>query len=70
MRAIEFTAELSSARTLSIPEELAAQLPKSGTARVIVLTEEVSEEAEWQSAAYQQFLRDDAPEDAIYDTLR
>jgi len=27
------------------------------------------EDSEWQSAAYQQFLRDDSPEDAIYNDL-
>ena len=38
MHAIEFTTELSSSPVLSVPREAAAQLPKSGKARVIVLT--------------------------------
>jgi hypothetical protein len=45
-------------------------LPKAGKARVIVLTDEGTDEAEWQAAAYEQFLRDDSVEDAIYDSLR
>ena len=50
---------------------MAGQLPDKGTARVIVLTEEVgSAESEWRAASYEQFLADDAPEDAIYDDLR
>ena len=70
MNAVEFTAELSGSGVLSIPQEVAAQLPKSGKARVILLTDVLTGDAEWQSAAYQQFLRDDAPEDAIYDACR
>lgn len=70
MHAIEFTTELSDSGSLSIPQELAVQLPKTGTARVIVLTEETSGDAEWRLGAYEQFLRDDSPEDAIYDTCR
>ena len=69
-RAIEFTTELNDSRTLPIPQEVAAQLPKSGRARIIVLTDELTGDAEWRLGAYQQFLRDDAPEDAIYDSCR
>ena len=70
MHAIEFTTELSESRTLSIPQEVAEQLPKTGRARVIVLTDELSGDAEWRLGAYQQFLRDDSPEDDIYDSCR
>jgi len=69
MNAVEFTTDLSDTPILQIPSEAAAQLPKAGKARVIVLTEE-GDDAEWRSAAYEQFLRDDPPEDAIYDSLR
>jgi hypothetical protein len=70
MKAVEFTTELSGSETLQIPSEAAAQLPKSGKARVIVLTAEEDDEAEWRLGAYEQFLREDPPEDAIYDSLR
>lgn len=70
MNAIEFTTELSGAAILQIPPHIVAQLPKAGKARVIVLTEERTEKAEWRAAAYEQFLRDDSAEDAIYDSLR
>ena len=70
MNAVEFTTELSGAPVLQIPSDAAAQLPKAGQARVIVLTEGDTDEAEWRSAAYEQFLRGDSPEDAIYDSLR
>jgi hypothetical protein len=52
---------------LSLPRKIAAQLPKSGKARVIVLTDEDSDEAEWRAGAYEQFLRDDSAEDAVYE---
>ena len=70
MNAIEFTIELSASATLEIPPHLAAQLPKTGKARVILLTDELANESEWRAATYEQFLRDDAAEDAIYDSLR
>ena len=38
MKAVEFIAELSGSGTLTIPPEIAAQLPNAGMARVIVLT--------------------------------
>ncbi len=70
MHAIEFTTELSDSRMLPIPQEIADQLPKRGRVRILVLTDEMTGDAEWQLGAYQQFLRDDSPEDAIYDICR
>lgn len=55
---------------LPIPQEIAEQLPKTGRARIIVLTDEESGGDEWHLAAYEHFLSDDAPEDAIYDSRR
>lgn len=69
MKAVEFTTELSGSALLAIPADAAAQLPKSGKARVIVLTNE-DDEAEWRLGTYEQFVREEAPEDAIYDSLR
>ena len=63
MSAIEFTTELSEQPVLAVPPEIADQLPKTGKARVIVITNGVANDAAWQSAAYEQFLRDDTPED-------
>ena len=59
MSAVEFTTELNGTDRLEIPSEVSAQLPKSGRARVIVLTDEDEDEAEWRAVAYEQFLRDD-----------
>ena len=57
MNAVEFTTELSGAAVLPIPVEVAARLPKSGVARVIVLTDD-SDDAGWRAGAYEQFLRE------------
>ena len=69
MNAVEFTTELNGASVLTIPSDVAAQLPKAGRARVIVLTDEGNDDEEWHAAAYEQFLRDDPPEDAIDEPL-
>ena len=70
MNAVEFTTELRGSNVLEVPSEVAARLPKAGRARVIVLTDEENEEAGWRLGSYEQFLREDAPEDAVYDSLR
>jgi hypothetical protein len=69
MNALEFTIELTGASEFRLPENIVAQLPKTGKARVILLPAQTSDESR-QTAAYQQFLRDDSPEDEIYETLR
>jgi hypothetical protein len=69
MKSIEFITELSGTSVLNIPLELAAQLPKSGKARIVVLTEDDTGESSWRLGSYEQFLRDDSPEDAVYDSL-
>jgi hypothetical protein len=48
---------------------VAKDLPLSGKARIILLTGESDGDKAWQALAYEQFLRDDAPEDAVYDSL-
>lgn len=68
MQAVEFTTELHGAASFPIPGNIAAQLPKSGIARVIVLTN-ADDDAEWQAASYNQFLKDDSEEDAVYEAL-
>ena len=70
MKAIEFTAELKGDAVLSIPQEAAAQLPRRGHVPVIVLTPEDTDETEWRLGSYEQFLREDPPEDSVYDNLR
>jgi hypothetical protein len=70
MQAVEFMTELGEQPVVTIPREIAAQLPKAGRARIIILTADDSEEAEWQNGASEQFVRDDATEDSVYDSYR
>ena len=70
MRAVEFITELGKEPLVTIPHEIAEQLPKTGQARVIILTTDDPEDKQWLLAAYERFLRDDAPEDAVYDSYR
>ncbi|MDD5262164.1 MAG: hypothetical protein PHD76_09995 [Methylacidiphilales bacterium] len=44
-------------------------MPSSAKARVILLLDEDQEDNSWRLASYQQFLKDDAPEDAVYDAI-
>jgi hypothetical protein len=72
MDAVEFTADLTPEPVLPIPQDIADQLPTSGRARVIVLpigpeSARDEDDTQWRAGAYEQFLRDDAPEDAVYD---
>ena len=67
MQAIEFITQLSSSNMLSIPEDAAARLPRTGKARVIVLTGEDADDAEWRKASYEEFMREDPVEDSVYD---
>ena len=68
MRAVEFTAELGEQPFVRIPQEVAAQLPKGTQARIIILTTDDPDDAQWRSAAYEQFVSDDSPQDAVYDS--
>ena len=70
MQAVEFTAELGDQPVVTIPAEIAAQLPKAGRARIIILTADDPEDPEWRNGAYGQFVREDASEDAVYDSYR
>jgi hypothetical protein len=69
-KTVEFETELTGSRTLDLPPEIASTLPSHGKATVVVFVDMDPEEAAWQRAAYEQFLSDDAEEDAVYDRYR
>ena len=70
MRAVEFTTELGEKPVIEIPQEIARQLPKKARVRVIIMTADRSEDAEWWEGAYEQFVREDSPDDSVYDSYR
>ena len=67
MRQIEFDTELQDKPFLAVPQEIAAQLPKSGHARVILLVAGDAEDEEWQALAYEQLMKENSSEDSVYD---
>jgi hypothetical protein len=40
------------------------------TTRAVEFTTDDPEETEWRNGAYEQFNRDDSPEDSVYDNYR
>jgi len=70
MRTVEFQTELGPDRMLAIPERVAASLPSSGKATVLVFVDLDPEDEAWREASYKQFLRDESDEDAVYDKYR
>jgi hypothetical protein len=70
MSSIEFETELRGDMMLPLPPDVAERLPKSGRVTVVVLVPDDAEDEQWRRAAYEQFMRDDAPDDAIYDTYQ
>jgi hypothetical protein len=70
MSAIEFETELRGDSTLALPPDVVARLPKSGRATVVVHVQDDSEDTEWRKASYEEFLKDDGPEDAVYDAYQ
>ena len=72
MNAVEFTAELTDSSTLQIPAEAAAQLPKAGRARVIVLTAYDADEriVSVVTAGAKGYLLKGAPREEIFQAIR
>jgi hypothetical protein len=48
MRAVEFTTELGDQPVIAIPEDIAVQLPKAGHGRIVILTADDPEDAQWR----------------------
>jgi len=72
MRAFEFQAQIGNDKTLSVPPEVAKQLPEQSPLRVIVLVDDGHDEAEeraWIRFGNEEFLKGYAESDAIYDDL-
>jgi len=69
-RTIEFETELNGSNSLDLPPEIAMALPSSGKATVVVFLDTDPDDAAWQRDAYEQFLSDDAEDDASYDRYR
>jgi hypothetical protein len=69
MRALEFQSHMNPDATLSVPPEVARQLPADQPLRVLLLVAEDAEASEWEGLAAKEFLQGYAESDAIYDQL-
>jgi len=70
MSSIQFETELRGEPILALPPEVAARLPKSGRATVVLLVQDDQEDQEWRRASYEQFMKDEGSEDAVYDAYQ
>jgi hypothetical protein len=69
MRAVRFQTRPSDNRSLEIPAELAAQIPRDQPLQVILLLPEGSDERGWDRLTWEQFLEGYSESDGIYDSL-
>ena len=69
MKALEFQACLSSDDTLKVPPNVADQIGREQSVRVILLVPDQTEDRDWAQLTAQQFLKGYAEGDAIYDKL-
>ncbi len=65
MDTVEFLTELSGKPVLTIPQEIRGQTSQADPARIVLTGD--ADETEWRKAAYEQFMREDAPEHSVYD---
>ena len=65
MRAVEFMTELAKKPVVAIPQEVADKLPKSGRARIIVLTGMITKTLCGEQVLMNSLCREDSPEDAV-----
>ncbi|HTK76349.1 MAG TPA: hypothetical protein VL371_13885 [Gemmataceae bacterium] len=70
-KALEFQAQVGADQTLRLPPEVAAEIPAGRPVRVLLLVDEVDdeavEEAAWKRYALERFFEGYSEEDALYD---
>jgi hypothetical protein len=69
MKALEFLTPINPDSTLTVPSEIAAQLPQGLAVRVLLLLPEDNENQEWAKLTAEQFLQGYAASDRLYDSL-
>lgn len=69
MKALEFQASVNPDSTLSVPAEIAAQLPRGLRLRVLLLLPDGNEDQEWAELTTEQFANGYSESDNIYDQL-
>ena len=69
MRAVEFQAQVGPNQTLSVPSDIAADLPHGQLLRVLVLIPDTGADRDWEELAAADFGGGYSDSDAIYDDL-
>ncbi len=69
MKTLEFDAKISPDSTLKVPGALATQIEADQPVHVVLLVPEPGEDQDWSRLTAEQFLKDYADSDAIYDDL-
>ena len=65
----QFTGHLNPDHTVSVPPEVAAQMPVDEIVHVVLVTGAVNGDAEWRQLAADQFLQGYGPGDDVYDQI-
>ena len=70
MKAVEFEGRVAPTDNISIPEEIARQIPAGSAVRVILLWEEGEQDQDdWRSLSRERLAAAYAPEDSVYEKL-
>ena len=69
MKTLEFDAQISPDSTLKVPGAFATQIEADQPVHVVLLVRESGEDQDWSRLTAEQFLKDYADSDAIYDDL-
>ena len=69
MNAIEFAGQIGAGGTITVPSEIAAQVPEGSSIKVIVMWDASEDEDAWRALSMEGLARSYAPEDEIYERL-
>ena len=69
MKTLEFDAQISPDSTLKVPGAFATQIEADQPVHVVLLVPESGEDQDWSRLTAEQFMKDYADSDAIYDDL-
>jgi hypothetical protein len=68
VKAVEFEGRVAPSEQITVPGEIARQIPAGSNVRVILLWED-SEQDDWRDLARERFAAAYAPEDSVYEEL-
>ena len=68
MKVLEFQTQITSAGTLKLPPDIAAQIPGDDRVRVVLVFGDSSEDADWKRLTADRFLAGYSQGDDLYDT--